>query len=595
MADLLEMERSRPISSPLSWPRCPTPLCIAALARNLHSHPDSTFAAYVLRGLREGFRIGYSYGACRLRSRGHNHPSSLANAGTVRAHISTELAADRLVGPLPPEALECVHSSPIGLVPKGHTGDRWRLIVDLSSPASSSVNDGIRRELSSLEYASLDDAVRLITHLGPGSQLVKMDLKDAYRMVPVHPDDQHLLAISWEGLTYVDRALPFGLRSAPKVFSAVADALAWVLFAGGGIRFLLHYLDDFLFIGPPGTNEATVARDRALAIFNELGVPIATHKTEGPAASVTFLGIVIDTDALQLRLPEEKLVRIRELVCTWLPRKSCTRREMESLLGHLSHAASVIRPGRLYLRQMFALLPLAPEPHHHIRLNLSARADLIWWDFFLQVWNGVALFPPGAPSVHMFSDASGSFGCGAFDPGRGWFSLRWPQQWSDVDIAVKELVPLVIAAALWGSRWRGCHVLFHVDNMAVTTSVQKLNARNPLLCQLLRCLHFYSACFCFTFTASHIPGVQNVAADALSRGNLPLFFSLFPQVPKATIPSPLVEAILGQMPNWNCPRWMQRFRACWSLESLPPPQPHTALVLGGSGPSASVLDSPPSH
>ena len=66
-----------------------------------------------------------------------------------------------------------------------------------------------------------------------------MDLKDAYRMVPVHLEDQHLLAISWEGQTYVDRALPFGLHSAPKIFSAVADAVAWVLFFQGGIRFFL--------------------------------------------------------------------------------------------------------------------------------------------------------------------------------------------------------------------------------------------------------------------------------------------------------------------------------------------------------------------
>ena len=55
---------------------------------------------------------------------------------------------------------------------------------------------------------------------------MKLDLKDAYRMVPVHPDDQHLLGISWRDGIYVDRALPFGLRSAPKLFSTVADALA---------------------------------------------------------------------------------------------------------------------------------------------------------------------------------------------------------------------------------------------------------------------------------------------------------------------------------------------------------------------------------
>ena len=97
------------------------PLRLAALARKLQLHPDPTFAAYVARGLREGFRVGYSYGVCRLRSQGCNHPSSLANAGTAHAHINEKLAADRLTGPLLPKAQERVLSSPVRLVPKGPT------------------------------------------------------------------------------------------------------------------------------------------------------------------------------------------------------------------------------------------------------------------------------------------------------------------------------------------------------------------------------------------------------------------------------------------------------------------------------------------
>ena len=91
--ELLEMEQSRLTSLTLTWPRCPTALCLEALARNLQSHPDHTFAAYVVQGLHEGFHIGYSYQPCRPRSCGHNHPSSLANVATTHDHINTELAA----------------------------------------------------------------------------------------------------------------------------------------------------------------------------------------------------------------------------------------------------------------------------------------------------------------------------------------------------------------------------------------------------------------------------------------------------------------------------------------------------------------------
>ena len=196
-------------------------------ARDLQSHLDADFASYIVRGLYEGFHVGFAHDSSTLRPQGSNHPLSMGKAEVVRTHIDTELAAGQLIGPITQGAQAHVQPSPIGLVPKGHTGDKWRLIVDLSSPRSTSVNNGISAELCSMKYASLDSAVKLIRQLGPGSQLVKMDVKDAYRIIPVHPEDQHLLAISWGGRTYVNRALPFGLQSAPKIFSAMANAMAW--------------------------------------------------------------------------------------------------------------------------------------------------------------------------------------------------------------------------------------------------------------------------------------------------------------------------------------------------------------------------------
>lgn len=72
---------------------------------------------------------------------------------------------------------------------------------------------------------------------------------------------------------------------------------------------------------------------------------------------------------------------------------ACTRQELKSLLGHLSHAATVIPQGQTFLRQLFALLSLNRAPHHYLRLNAGARADLIWWQTFLQDWNGTSFIP----------------------------------------------------------------------------------------------------------------------------------------------------------------------------------------------------------
>jgi hypothetical protein len=121
----------------------------------------------------------------------------------------------------------------MGLVPKPHHLNKFLLIVDLCAPAGASVNDGISSDLCSLRYATVDNAVSMIQELGRGARLAKIDLKDAYRIVPVHPADYHLLGTTWDGHTYLDRALPFGLRSAPKLFTAVADFIAWVLHKTG--------------------------------------------------------------------------------------------------------------------------------------------------------------------------------------------------------------------------------------------------------------------------------------------------------------------------------------------------------------------------
>ena len=101
------------------------------------------------------------------------------------------------------------------MIPK-NTAGKWRLILDLSWPDGHSVNDGIDPDLCSLSYVSIDDAVRAATRLGQGALLAKVDIKSAYRMVPVPPEDKLLLGMSWSGALYVDAALPFGLCSAPK-------------------------------------------------------------------------------------------------------------------------------------------------------------------------------------------------------------------------------------------------------------------------------------------------------------------------------------------------------------------------------------------
>ena len=106
---------------------------------------------------------------------------------------------------------------------KGLSG-KWRLIVDLSSPQGHSVNNGISSDWCSLEYVTVDMVANVILGFGPGAVVLsKVDVRSAYRTVLVHPEDRWLLGMQWGGQQFVDNVLPFGLRSAPKLFMAVAD------------------------------------------------------------------------------------------------------------------------------------------------------------------------------------------------------------------------------------------------------------------------------------------------------------------------------------------------------------------------------------
>jgi len=110
------------------------------------------------------------------------------------------------------------HTSPLGLIPKKNKPGKWRLIVDLSAPQGMSINDGIDSELSSLSYSSIDHLASLVVSEERGSFLVKANIKEAYRMVPVHSEAQHLLGVQWEGAVYIDRVLPFGCVQIPNYF-----------------------------------------------------------------------------------------------------------------------------------------------------------------------------------------------------------------------------------------------------------------------------------------------------------------------------------------------------------------------------------------
>ena len=279
----------------------------------------------------------------------------------------------------------------------------------------------------------VDEVVNKVLLLGRGCQLANIDIKSAFRNVPVHPHDRHLLGLSWNSGLYVDTVQPFGLRSAPKIFNAIADALQWITELRG-ISYLKHFLDDFITAGRPHSNECKGNLQMLINTCDQLDLPMATDKREGPTTCLVFLSIELDTLHFKLQLLVQKLICLRATLQKWLRLKTCRKRELQSLVGLLHDASIIITPGRTFLHQLIDLIKSA---HYHprnsfLRLNLAAHSDILWWHTFVGDWNGLSMMQASRrqdPDIILTSDASGSWGYGAY------YDSQWLQyQWSPLTI-----------------------------------------------------------------------------------------------------------------------------------------------------------------
>ena len=288
--------------------------------------------------------------------------------------------------------------------------------------------------------------------------------------------------------------------------------------------------------------------NHGVRVCDLLGVPLAEDKTVHPSTVITFLGIEIDSVAQELRVPDVKLARISSTIATWMSRKRATKQELESLAGTLEDAAKIVKPGRTFLRRLYNTIASLKRSPHHARINEQLHSDIGWWHMFLSTWNGVSMLSSlcsPTPDTTMVSDASGSWGCAGIWEGH-WFQLTWSklQDYDRENIATKELLPIVIAAAIWGPYWQGRVVSGKCDNQAVVAVLATRTCRDQKLMHLLRCLFFFKASFQFTLVATHIAGSINHLADDLSRNKLQKIGHRAEATP-TPIPLSLTEMLIG--------------------------------------------------
>lgn len=412
-------------------------------------------------------------------------------------------------------------------VPKPDTTER-RIILDLSWPVGSSVNDGIPSGLYlaqefALVYPTVDLIADRVAALGPGCLLFKRDLRRAYRQFPVDPYDYPLLGYSWNDHYYFDVVLPMGLRTAAMACQRSTNAVSYILSRAGCQ--VTNYLDDF--IGVASITRASQDYEYCGSLLHELGLQESLSKACPPSTVMTCLGVRINTVDMTLSVTPERLDELVVLLSHWLTKKSATKSELQSLVGKLSFVSKCVRQSRLFLARILAMLRTVKRNHHHVKLSKEFFRDIHWWLRFIHVYNGVSIIPTSAwssPDAVFATDACLS-GCGGLTCHQ-FFHIEFPRKVKDKFPSIHhlEVLAILLAARLWGSQWRGLRLLVYCDNAAVVSSLNSGRVQDSILAACLRELWFLAASHEFELRAVHLSSAANRLADLLSRWHLNLKF-----------------------------------------------------------------------
>ena len=350
-----------------------TPLHVSTLKDELATHPDQNFVHELIHNIQHGCSIGYN--GPQFAHCSKNLPSAYQEPLILDNTLAQECNAGRILGPFDNPPLPDFCCSGLGLVPK-HDGG-WRTIYHLSAPHGNSINDYINPDDYTLSYCSVDDAFAILNLLSTGALVSKIDPKNAFRLIPVHPNDWNLLGICWRNKFYMDTCLPFGLLSAPFIFNQLSVAIHWILQHKYSVSHLLHYLDDFFTAGAPDTSECQNNLEAMLSECQKINAPVKLTKVKGPSTSITFLGIVINTITMTASISSEQKQELLSALQSMIEHCKCTKQQLLLLIGKLLFACKVVSIGRIFLCRMIDFSCSVSRIHHHIRLTKEAPGHVL--------------------------------------------------------------------------------------------------------------------------------------------------------------------------------------------------------------------------
>ena len=365
--------------------------------------------------------------------------------------------------------------------------------------------------------------------------LTKVDLSDAYMHVPVHPAFQKYLQFEWEGRFYRFRCLPFGLQSAPRVFTKLVRQVVEDL-RRKGVR-LVFYLDDFLVLAR--SKAESVKHTRMLVqSLKDHGFFINEKKSVlEPSFQQEFLGAVVDSESMEFRVPKKKLKKFLKEARRFLrkgeKRELLTVRQLAGLIGKLQSLAIAMDQTRLRLAGLlqaqreatrrFTQGPVGWE--RKVLLTEAAMADLTWWVNEAVAWNGKTLLPLEFHKT-VYTDASDT-GYGGVVLQRRKFSPKishraqgfWnesEQQWS-INLKEMEAVRRLLLGGVRHLGWKNMNLEVFVDNMATLWYLNKAGGSVPHLTDLATLILRELAAKNIRLVCRYVNTKDNVIADRISR------------------------------------------------------------------------------
>jgi hypothetical protein len=406
--------------------------------------------------------------------------------------------------------------SPQFTVPKKNT-DKRRPIIDLRALNNSIPYPSFKME----RVKDLPSIVR------QNSWFVKMDLQDAYSMVPMSPTSMRKLGVrglgQHKGRKLYYRGMPFGLNVAPRAFTRIMKPVV-AHFRRMGIS-LLIYLDDILICAQ--TQEETLKHAEVVATtIQRLGLLINWEKSVlNPARRMEFLGFIVDSTTMSLEIPEEKIHAIQLTTSQMIASKRTTVRRLASILGTINAVGPACLPAFLKTRRLLDLKNAARRKHQkwgaHIHLSPEAIQELKWWRSNIHNHKSRAL--PAPPTLKIVADASNSgWGAALIDLESQKELLHAHGHWSSKEQALhintKEVLAQELALHSFKSEVQGRSLLLESDNTTAVAYIRKQGGcRSREATIAAERMWTFLLANEVAITIRHIPGVTNDTADALSR------------------------------------------------------------------------------